>query len=331
MNIDLLNLDLLICIAEYLGAKDIVRLASCSRKLLPLGGVDSLWKRLCRTDHGITYNCPTQTYRRLYIQCTRHEFGRAACRHLSRYRLDDPWPEISAVKMDRWQHITCKFCHVSGMENIFVCVDHHCHAVVCDRHARLHSRQGSHDVFVKLNMAELFCQICVDWLGGLDADPAEQYFASSICQQWSKALYSTETARYINSLREIRRYERYLRWADTPQRMIKDEEGFRFVTADWIVQWELFIEGWRTAAPEQKIDHQPYRVKNGSIRLSVRFNPYSVDTTDVVIVSTKTWSYLIERYGIEGHAITEDDLVPSEAYQKWKDILQRWKNRAMAS
>lgn len=168
-----LHFDILIGIAEQLDdARDLVQLSQCSHALLPLSRIDSLWKKLCCTRYGVTYNHPNQSYSTLYRQTVERTFGRPPCRHLSHISFSNV-PSTSHLSLET----TCCQCTDRGPEKVFLCIT--CHkpckwsysvqysisyfdpCVVCDRHARLHSM---HQVFLKGNTGEIFCQQCVDWV-----------------------------------------------------------------------------------------------------------------------------------------------------------------------
>lgn len=169
-----LHFDILICIAEQLDdARDLVQLSQCNRTLLPLCRIDSLWKKLCSARYGVTYNHPNQSYSTLYRQTVERTFGRPPCRHLSHISFSNV-PSASYLSLKT----ACCQCTDRGPEKVFLCIT--CHKpckcgclkirirgdllwihVVCDRHARLHSL---HQVFLKGNTGEIFCQQCVDWV-----------------------------------------------------------------------------------------------------------------------------------------------------------------------
>ncbi|ORZ25433.1 hypothetical protein BCR42DRAFT_308164, partial [Absidia repens] len=102
-----------------------------------------------------------------------------------------------------------------------------------------------------------------------------------------------------------RRRERYLRWKDTPKNIIMDPHGFCFIPAQWIVSWELFVEGWTSIPPVIPIDADQWRHRHGAIRPSISFSPSSPHTFDLVIISNRTWSYLASQYTVLGSKITE--------------------------
>ncbi|KAI9304166.1 hypothetical protein BJ944DRAFT_89670 [Cunninghamella echinulata] len=125
----------------------------------------------------------------------------------------------------------------------------------------------------------------------------------------------------ILELRTKRRYERYLRWKDTPQRIINN--GYCFISASWMKEWELFIEGRVTYPPTRTLDNDQWRLSDGSLQLSIHFNPFSSNSSDLMIISVQTWDYLIKNYKVKGNQITENDLKSHNMYKQ----LEYWKSR----
>lgn len=177
MSLATLGFDLLLCIAENLSAKDLIQLSStCKALWAALQNDDLLWKRLCDTDYGLTYNHPKQTYFALYRQSAKRVYGRLPCRHLRWVSC----PTTAALEIS-----TCYFQEEKHQrEKLCICM--HCRKTckafslslsflslqlmiffmlqVCERHARWHTRAYGHELFFKPNMAEIFCQSCVDWV-----------------------------------------------------------------------------------------------------------------------------------------------------------------------
>ncbi|KAI8098546.1 uncharacterized protein BX664DRAFT_354085 [Halteromyces radiatus] len=173
---------------------------------------------------------------------------------------------------------------------------------------------------------ELFCQSCVDWLGGTESDPAEQYQTHLIINQWLPMIHETSgQQQQALILQQQRRYERYLRWRDTPQQIMKDPLGYVFITASWVAQWERFVEGWSIHPPSITIDNHLWRrlIKDCD-KPSISFSPpSSFSPTDLVILSHHTWSYLAHTYSIIGPCITENDLQGLDLDKKWQYYKSR--------
>ncbi|CAO0798920.1 unnamed protein product [Mucor circinelloides] len=338
-----LSYDILICIAGYLTSKELATLSQCSKSMYQLQWVDLLWKQYCHDDFSISYNHPDQTFRQLYLQCVESakQNKRLPCQHLQQY-IDQPIilddrQQQQLTKLDK-----CQRCFVSGFENLFVCLSSSCqHQLICDRHARHHARllhTTQHAVYFKPNMAELFCQICVDWIGGKETDPAEQYHATQITDMWSNYIYTNnDLGRKINHIRSIRQYERHLRWKDTPQYIMNNPAGYCFITSDWMAEWEMFVEGWTTDPPSTMIDQTSLlsSVASSSVIVgtgsdgSDATSPLRLHSTEsVMIISKDTWNHLAKHYSVKGQQITEDDLKPEEAYQTILKRIEFWKNRA---
>ncbi|KAI9304167.1 hypothetical protein BJ944DRAFT_267244 [Cunninghamella echinulata] len=187
MSLDLCNLDLLICFTNYLDVHDILAFSSCDRRLYLLLGVESIWKRLCRVNFGITYNHPNQLYRILYQNSYQQKYGRLPCQHISNIQIDFNLLlcEFQRLNLDNinntiqsnednnndenniYNFVSCSQCYTRGVENLFLCVHPGCRKIVCDNHSRIHARvhnSNQHGIFFKPNTCELYCHTCVDWV-----------------------------------------------------------------------------------------------------------------------------------------------------------------------
>ncbi|CAO3635512.1 unnamed protein product [Mucor fragilis] len=320
-----LSYDILICIAEHLTSKELATLSQCNKSMYQLQWIDLLWKQYCQDDFCITYNHPDQTFRQLYLQCVvaAKQNKRLPCQHLQQYIdqpiiLDDRQMQ-QLTKLDK-----CQRCFVTGFENLFVCLSSLCqHQLICDRHARHHARllhTTQHAMYFKPNMAELFCQICVDWVGGKETDPAEQYHATKITNMWSNYVFLDHgLGRKINRIRSIRQYERYVRWKDTPHYIMNNPEGYCFITSNWMSEWEMFIEGWTTDPPSTMIDQTNLLTSvvsssvvvgtGSSSAASSPSHPSSHSAESVMIISRDTWNYLAKHYSVKGPQITEGNRI----------------------
>ncbi|CAO3626291.1 unnamed protein product [Cunninghamella blakesleeana] len=392
MSMDLCNLDLLICFTEYLNVNDILTLSSCNRKLYLLLGVESIWKRLCRIDFGLTYNHPKQLYRTLYQNTFQQKYGRLPCQHISTMQInfdlllyefpklnlnDHTKPNNESPMNDHHNYdddddndnnsnndifgdfTSCSKCYEHRIENIFICMHPDCYKIcnilnekkkrslipsilkpssllVCDSHSRIHARLNhdcQHSLFFKPNTCEIFCMKCLEWLGNTDSDPAEQYKTKMIMKEWEQqqqmhnnnnsSLQKNHLKMKILTLRTKRRYERFLRWKDTPQYILKNTKGYCFISARWMKEWEQFIEGTVTYPPTHLLDNDQWRLSDGTLQLSLRFNPFSSTSSDLMIISTQIWDYLTKNYTVKGNQITENDLKSHPMY----DQLNHWKSR----
>ncbi|ORX52771.1 hypothetical protein DM01DRAFT_1383933 [Hesseltinella vesiculosa] len=330
--IEACNLDLLIYISKYLDRVDLLRFSSCCRHTWPLFGVEVLWKQLCRQDFGLSYKAPGQLYRILYQDTVLQKFGRCPCPHLSTLpcqQLQLP-RALEAQALDR---LACQRCTTQGSDHIFVCAHAGCFQIVCDRHARLHARPSQnarHCLFFKPNMREMFCQACVDWVGGDESDPAEQSKVEQVVDVISKGFYETAAVEaQVRQLRVQRRLERDLRWQDTPKYILQHLDQCHFISSRWMACWERFVEGWTLRPPAEPINHEHLRLPDGSLDPDVSFSPFAPDMTDLVIISPRTWHYLERHYTVLGSSISQHDLVPRHRYLHWEKRLSHWKNRLL--
>lgn len=193
---------------------------------------------------------------------------------------------------------------------------------MCDRHARHHTRQDhlsteeNHSVFYKPNMAELYCQICVDWIGGIDANPAEQHYSEGIISKWLNALYETPMKQHVLKHKSIRQLERKVRWKDTPLSILKSEQPFCIISSTWMTAWELFVEGWVTENPvDEPIDQT--RLRLALTRLNDNNSDERPVLDTIMIISHETWDYLSQHYQVKGSPITEGKQIK---YTKKNDI-----------
>lgn len=153
-------------------------------------------------------------------------------------------------------------------------------------------------------------------IGGKNADPAEQYHASKIADVWSNHIYQHDAAQRnkIHRIRQIRQFERYLRWKDTPQYIMSNPKGYCFITSSWVAEWEMFIEGWSTEPPETVIDQTSLLASVAQLSSSSTIgakNPVNIHSADVrfeddvMVVSKDTWEYLCKHYSVKGQQITQ--------------------------
>ncbi|KAI7906813.1 uncharacterized protein BX663DRAFT_483493 [Cokeromyces recurvatus] len=167
-------------------------------------------------------------------------------------------------------------------------------------------------------MSELFCQLCVDWIGGREADLAEQYQAQLITTLYANQLHHNTGSTTLSSLfddllalKTIRQYERQLRWKDTPQRIMNNPAGFCFISSSWMAEWEMFVEGWKTKPPIHVQIDQTSLLTSIASQLNTKgvnlfhFNSFA----NVMIISNDTWDYLSKHYTVKGKQITEGELI----------------------
>ncbi|KAI8333042.1 hypothetical protein BC941DRAFT_434950 [Chlamydoabsidia padenii] len=178
-------------------------------------------------------------------------------------------------------------------------------------------------------------------MGGFNSDPAEQHKTHQLLKQWLLQIYTNPATltlthqnllRQIIALREKRRYERYLRWQDSPHHIMMGSQGLCFIPSQWMVHWELFVEGWRAIPPDIPIDHDHWRsmaATQDQVPLSINFSPSPSQSSDLVVVSHQTWSYLVSNYPMVGCPITEDDLRQRKVYKDWLQRLELWKSRLL--
>lgn len=323
-----LSFEILTCIAEYLTPSDLITLSQCNKTLFPLQYLDLLWKKHCRIEFGVDYNDPNQSFRELYATCRKIQKGESTQKRLPCNHINTGMISVSKPVIDALEH--CERCPKEGLESLFLCVSPHCYQTMCDRHSRQHARFSSdhsyHSIFYKMNTSELFCQVCVDWIGGVDSNPAEQYIASIITTAIQERFRCNNDLRdYSIGLRLVRQFERQLRWQDTPRYIMNDE--FCFISSRWMADWEMFIEGWKTAPPGIIDQTQLLASVVGLNRVGT--NPFYLNSNDnVMVISNKAWQYLSKQYSVKGDKITEADLKPVEQYASIIKRIEYWKRRA---
>jgi hypothetical protein len=141
MSLDVLSLDILLCIAERLCLKDFLALSRCSRSLHYLSSADYLWKQLCQQDFCLLYNDPDQLYQTLYKHTRQRLYGgRRPCHHLSSLPHETDLilpPSCRAVGRHLFEasmpiHADpvapprCLHCSVGGVENLLICAQPDC-------------------------------------------------------------------------------------------------------------------------------------------------------------------------------------------------------------
>lgn len=171
-------------------------------------------------------------------------------------------------------------------------------------------------------------------LGGVNSDPAEQYKARKLIDLWLPQMYPVLMCESITALQQKRRYERHLRWQDSPHQIMLETQGVCFVPSRWMVHWELFVEGWRTMPPENPIDYDHWRTltsvnNDTALPTSINFSPSSSQSSDLVVVSHQTRAYLLSNYGTVGSPISEHDLEARKMYRDWQQRLDLWKSRLL--
>lgn len=111
-----LSFELLTCVANHVSWQDLLVLSSCNKALYGLQCIDTAWRRYCRSEYGVRYNHPNQTYKELFIFCkTRKNCKRLPCNHIQ----DE---SHSTATLDQHQ---CQQCTTTGHENLFICIACH--------------------------------------------------------------------------------------------------------------------------------------------------------------------------------------------------------------
>ncbi|KAI8990805.1 hypothetical protein BDF20DRAFT_3732 [Mycotypha africana] len=200
-----LNYHILLDICTYLNLEEFINLTSTSKYLHGLHFHETQWRKLCWQDFNLSYNHPKQSYLELYRNCKEiisSAIGnRLPCEHICSisqlllFKENNP-PTDSEHDHDNHKkdfvYRKCEKCQAMGISKLSMCLFENCHKTFCERHAREHhllaDKAKNHVIFYKLNMSELFCQLCMDWLGGNDVDLAEQYQASLISNHWFEIL-----------------------------------------------------------------------------------------------------------------------------------------------
>jgi hypothetical protein len=143
-------------------------------------------------------------------------------------------------------------------------------------------------------------------VGGVDTDPAEQYHANMIADAWSDYLNDQSMKELVSITKPIRQWERQLRWKDTPQFIMNNPNGFCFISSNWMAEWEMFVEGWKTEPPLHTPIDQTTLLASVIQLDSVGGNPFYLSSTDnVMIISNDTWNYISKVYPVKGNRITE--------------------------
>lgn len=94
-----------------------------------------------------------------------------------------------------------------------------------------------------------------------------------------------------------------------------------------MAEWEMFIEGWKTAPPGIIDQTQLLASVVGLNRVGT--NPFYLNSNDnVMVISNKAWQYLSKQYSVKGDKITEADLKPVERYESIIRRIEYWRRRA---
>lgn len=143
-------------------------------------------------------------------------------------------------------------------------------------------------------------------MGGVDTDPAEKHHANLITDAWSNYLNDPSIKGFVGNIKPVRQWERQLRWKDTPQFIMNNPNGFCFISSNWMAEWELFIEGWKTEPPLHTTIDQITLFSSILQLNSMRTNPFYLSSTDnFMIISNDTWNYISKVYIVHGNRITE--------------------------
>ena len=91
-------------------------------------------------------------------------------------------------------------------------------------------------------------------------------------------------------------------------------KGFCFVSAQFMWEWERFIEGWRRLPPVDEnitlsdrrfLENNNNSHSNDGRQDRIRFDPFLPESTDLHIVSHETWEYLCQHYNVGGPKISK--------------------------
>jgi hypothetical protein len=143
-------------------------------------------------------------------------------------------------------------------------------------------------------------------VGGVDTDPAEQYQANRVTDSWSNYLNNQSMKDLVLKIKPVRQRERQIRWKDTPQFIMNNPNGFCFISSNWMAEWEMFVEGWKTEPPLHIPIDQTTLLSSVTQLNSVGANPFYLSSTNnVMIISNDTWDYISQVYTVKGNRITE--------------------------
>ncbi|KAJ3051786.1 Ubiquitin carboxyl-terminal hydrolase 20 [Rhizophlyctis rosea] len=284
-------------IVTYLNGLDLHRLAKTCSALKYILTDDAIWHRLAAERKGYDVRPETMTWKQVF-------YTEARCEHLfdiNRSVLQDRiLAYLEAMKSPKTLKCTNSNCEI-GLPDLWLCLSKGCTSIGCGRtkqkHAFEHYTYGRpHCLTIKINTLEIWCYICKEWIGSLDAHPLERAKASHIlsCIK-SASSHPTHPLPLLTtdiSLNDRRQKERKMY-------IFGKKDPLCFVAEGWLDEWKEFLIG--NAGPPGEIDNGGLVDGRGKFRGNARPN------LDYGFMAEGAYDQLVEAYG-GGPKLSETEL-----------------------
>ncbi|CAM0141206.1 unnamed protein product [Umbelopsis sp. WA50703] len=303
-----LSQEVLLMVARQLDYLSLIRLGAASRRFHTVLNDDMLFKELLVLDYGVSYKSPDETWKEQYQQKWSDTSGRRICPHLSSVTDDILLEKAETFKSAQESSASCSKCSMSQFPNLMLVMEEMEKDVLC-RHClsdyiNERKAQGSNlGIYLDMSTLRLRCFLCRmrrTPLGGFGSDRSEQYKCELILEV---LIAGTDAGKEKVDLILKRKKEREMyvgqqdELANTPFKQVK----CNLVDAQWMGRFHLFIYGGYPSPG--RITNRTLIRRNGNVIPDLKL--YG---EDVALVTETFWNHLAQEYGVDGRAVTEDDL-----------------------
>ncbi|CAO3668617.1 unnamed protein product [Umbelopsis ramanniana] len=196
-----------------------------------------------------------------------------------------------------------------------------CRRCLSDYISERRDQKSNNGIFLELNTLKLRCFLCSmrrTPLGEFGSDRSEQYKCEDILEV---LLAGTDRGKERVDLIQKRKRAKAMyvgQQNELANANFKNLE-YNLIDTDWMGRFHLFIYG-EYPSPG-RITNKSLTKRNGTVIPDLKL--YG---SDAALVTRTFWNYLEEEYGVEGKAITEDDLAGND-YKSMRQKITKMKRK----
>ncbi|ORX60454.1 hypothetical protein DM01DRAFT_1404719 [Hesseltinella vesiculosa] len=326
LTLDQLTPDLLLHIAQYLDIKSILQLSMTCKRLSTLVNDEHLFRRLVERDYQLTYKAATNTWRSLYKLAPMD-----ICPHLG--SLPETFPQD---KQHPQRHATCDLCQQPSVTYLsLTSLDKQMCQACVSKLKDNQQLQGTCSVMYNMDGQNLYCFECSRAVGKENSDMNEREKAKQLLDQLqpptnglanSPLPKPTTKAAPTDDPQDVQRRKaehiRYIQELRLEDMAIKHY----LVEKNWSRNWMMFRTREGTPPPGPIANYRLAK-NNGQLdpELRVPYDKYRpAPETHADIISERLWTFLVDTYGLEGRAYSEDMLVGPD-YARLRECVNEYK------